>query len=95
MSRCHFAYIYIFPTNFILISRRGDQDEAVGAICVCMGAVLSVCDDLCGWLCVYAHCIHVCMCVPVGNTCLALCLGFGWDRVNFLLSGWYSAVFWI
>ena len=23
------------------------------------------------------------------------CLGFGWDRVNFLLSSWYSAVFWI
>ena len=23
------------------------------------------------------------------------CPGFGWDRVNFLLSSWYSAVFWI
>ena len=24
---------------------------------------------------------------------LAICPGFGWDRVNFLLSSWYSAVF--
>ena len=24
-----------------------------------------------------------------------LCPGFGWDRVNSLLSSWYSAVFWI
>ena len=23
------------------------------------------------------------------------CPGFGWDRVNFLFSSWYSAVFWI
>ena len=23
------------------------------------------------------------------------CPGFSWDRVNFLLSSWYSAVFWI
>ena len=23
------------------------------------------------------------------------CPGFGWDRVNFLLSSWNSAVFWI
>ena len=23
------------------------------------------------------------------------CPGFGWDRVNSLLSSWYSAVFWI
>ena len=23
------------------------------------------------------------------------CPGFGWDRVNFLLSSWYSDVFWI
>ena len=23
------------------------------------------------------------------------CPGFGWDRVNFLPSSWYSAVFWI
>ena len=26
---------------------------------------------------------------------MATCPGFGWDRVNFLLSSWYSAVFWI
>ena len=26
---------------------------------------------------------------------LSCCPGFGWDRVNFLLSSWYSAVFWI
>ena len=26
---------------------------------------------------------------------LGPCPGFGWDRVNFLLSSWYSAVFWI
>ena len=24
-----------------------------------------------------------------------ICPGFGWDRVNFLPSSWYSAVFWI
>ena len=24
-----------------------------------------------------------------------VCPGFGWDRVNFLFSSWYSAVFWI
>ena len=24
-----------------------------------------------------------------------LCPGFGWDKVNSLLSSWYSAVFWI
>ena len=24
-----------------------------------------------------------------------VCPGFGWDRVNFFLSSWYSAVFWI
>ena len=24
-----------------------------------------------------------------------LCPAFGWDKVNFLLSSWYSAVFWI
>ena len=23
------------------------------------------------------------------------CPGFGWNKVNFLLSSWYSAVFWI
>lgn len=23
------------------------------------------------------------------------CVGFGWDRVNFLRSGWYGAEFWI
>ena len=23
------------------------------------------------------------------------CPGFGWDRVNFVFSSWYSAVFWI
>ena len=26
---------------------------------------------------------------------LGPCPGFGWDRVNSLLSSWYSAVFWI
>ena len=26
---------------------------------------------------------------------LTRCPGFGWDRVNFLLTSWYSAVFWI
>ena len=30
------------------------------------------------------------------ETCIVIdCLGFGWDRVNCLLSSWYSAVFWI
>lgn len=23
------------------------------------------------------------------------CLGFRWDKINFLQSGWYDAVFWI
>ena len=27
--------------------------------------------------------------------CDDTCPGFGWDRVNFFLSTWYSAVFWI
>ena len=26
---------------------------------------------------------------------VGLCPGFGWDRVNFLLTSWYSAGFWI
>ena len=27
--------------------------------------------------------------------CLGNCPDFGWDRVDFLPSSWYSAVFWI
>ena len=30
-----------------------------------------------------------------GGDDLLLCPGFGWDRVNFLVSSWYRAVFWI
>ena len=36
--------------------------------------------------------------VKISKACLVrvnLCPGFGWDRVNFLPSSWYSAVFWI
>ena len=29
------------------------------------------------------------------GTADSVCPGFGWDRVNSLLSSWYSAVFWI
>ena len=46
----------------MLVSQRGEQDQDVGATCVCLSAVFeSVCVDLCDWLWIYVymHCIYV------------------------------------
>ena len=49
--------------------------------------------------CLYGYELGM-LCIYTENPSLfkmlvARCPGFGWDRVNFLLSSWYSAVFWI
>ena len=33
--------------------------------------------------------------IPNSSLVLRQCHGFGWDRVNFLPSSWYSGVVWI
>ena len=39
--------------------------------------------------------LGVYLAVPASDFRVSYCPGFSWDRVNFLLSSWYSAVFWI
>lgn len=49
------------------------MSRPVSAICVCMS--VSVCMDLCGWLCAYVYLYCVCVCVPIGDTHSALLAG--------------------
>lgn len=63
----HIVYIPMqFPLPFILLSQRGEQDEAIGAVCACMSAVFSVRDDPWGQprVHVYMHWVYVCVYLP-------------------------------
>jgi len=53
---------------FIVLSQRGEQDEATGAVYGCMSAVSSVWVDPCGQPCVRIYVLGVCVCIPPGNT---------------------------
>lgn len=48
--------------------QRGEQDEAIGAVCACVSADFLL---MCSWLCVYACVVNVFVYVLTGNTCSA------------------------
>ena len=73
-------YLYFFHQQpFILISQRGEQDQAVGAVCECESTVSSVCVDLCCWL--RAYVCSVCECVHI-RTCAY------WEYMLSRIMGW-------
>jgi len=71
---CTDMYLYFQEWTSILLSERGKQDEAFGAVCVC---VTALCVHLCVQPCIYEYiwCTDVfCICVRTGNAFSSLLL---------------------
>lgn len=62
----HIYLYFSYKWAFISISQRGEQDEAMSAVCVHMCLPVLICAA--GQVFIYMYCIHAFVCMPTENT---------------------------